>query len=1731
MQIPLVVAPTELIIRPPCDKSDNTIEGLLDESGDFGCSTTFVNKPCIELKFDKVYHFSHLECNENKRYGNDQQRVRGTDVSYRVNETDSWKEIFSFRDGYGLQKVNLNVQARYWKFDCFGNKEIAFGKLRMYAFDAPAVNIKTKAGMIIQETTAGSSSSDTAAVDINEPLYTSGEMNVIAPTEMKLSSKDSWGDNTIEGLLDDTGKFGACTGTGNNQNIVLTYDRVHLFTFLEYKACRLGESVQWQFLKDTQVQYKVHVDDEWTVLDTIEKSDVKTHPESMFIYFPQPVKARYWRLLKLDTAGVFFGMLRLFGYSPYVAIKTKSGVVQPYVATPPPSQTSAATVVVTTTTTVQQPVVVPQSQPQRQQPVVVVPQTVPVVASNVVVQSSVSSNVPVSTPQQDSLEPKYPDSEEVNVVPPTELKMSSKDSWGKNNIEGLLDDSGQHGCCTGNSANSFIELMYDAVYIFTFLEFKASRLGESMQLSSLDGANVQYKLKATDEWTTLTTIERSQIKLNPQFNSIKFDTPIKARYWRVFRAKSDHLFLGMLRLFGHCPYVPIKTISGVVLSLKETLAMWEPKYTGPDVNLVPVQSLESKGESRRENTLEGLLDDSGDYGYVTASHHTSIILNYAHVYLFTYLEYMTLTTTNNKDYYLKDVNIEYRLKESDSWTLLKTIEQKDIKFTPLVNTITFDKPIKAKQWRLFTKGQCIEIGMLRIFGYTPYVPIQTKSGIVPSMEEVAEQSKLKFPDCDQINLIKPVTLYTTEHKKVEEGVIDEILQGSGNGFVTDNSSLPQCEVCFDGIYKFTLFTWREHPKHKEYIIEDGRGRKETSSLDGVKIEYKLRSRDPWKTSSIRFTKLETNVQNVYMVFMEGLEARYFRFTKTPQSGLTSRIGFGMLRCYAYAPLLQFNIKNKEHSETIMKIERKDHAEIPKIVPTSDEEPYYNESSCSEVNVIAPIRIISSKHGKQSENSIEGVIDDSGSKGYSTTHQVHSYIVLEFEAVFLFKYLEFMKHQQISFTDSVQSALTLSYKVKESDPWTRCETFDKKYYNHPKLNVMQFKSAGIKAKYWKFERLCGDISFGMLQFFGVAPFVPYTTTKGLLLSRAQQEAPHLAPYKGSEVNAILPSSISISNEYDETINNKLLPTYDNSMAENTLEGLMDDTAEYGVCCKGSTLIMNFEHIHFFKYLEYYTHCLYDGEDQEYYSSFVSVFYKIRPNEPWIPFHKKIENSKRYPYLNRFEIDNSSTGFKARYWKLVADSSSLLLGTLRIYGYASYEPIPTRTGTVLPQDGDVEKYKLQARLKLLEKQNATKHCKTCHEDLEEEVDSVMECATCEIGLCERDAKVHKKKNPSHEVIERVVVPLEEPSATPQPSQQESSVTKPTSTKDLQNLISYYAKVVADKFTPITTGMGPLQQLNNDPNLLVNYTDEGTSCVRINGPAMKTFEERCNTFVVNQGAKSVAFEAYFLTFTNTSSTPMSVTNLQMEYLDHDQTWKPMQETQAAYWQAATVARAVNFGRELVIEKSDSHGKYVYCNNFNVAAGATSCEYKVAASFPLIGEVAHSDRSVRMLPISMPYPFTVRLTITDSLMQKRSLKLVYATPNIPHQTPEQFKQSMRLRDEDFFVECSDNVNREQAYVGVKLDGDGLVLFNSGTKAPNPQKFTLLDLKFQYEKRRQNSILLWTANGAFCNAEFHLLCDPEFYHKGYAIMVKASSGTNTIERVYPLYEIIKSMSAQRLKK
>ena len=67
-----IVLPTALIVKDPCKKSDNSLEGLLDQSGQHGCSTEYVMKPNVELKFDRIYQFTTLECVSNKKYPDDQ---------------------------------------------------------------------------------------------------------------------------------------------------------------------------------------------------------------------------------------------------------------------------------------------------------------------------------------------------------------------------------------------------------------------------------------------------------------------------------------------------------------------------------------------------------------------------------------------------------------------------------------------------------------------------------------------------------------------------------------------------------------------------------------------------------------------------------------------------------------------------------------------------------------------------------------------------------------------------------------------------------------------------------------------------------------------------------------------------------------------------------------------------------------------------------------------------------------------------------------------------------------------------------------------------------------------------------------------------------------------------------------------------------------------------------------------------------------------------------------------------------------------------------------------------------------------------------------------------------------------------------------------------------------------------------------------------------------------------
>ncbi|EFC45420.1 coagulation factor 5/8 type, C-terminal domain-containing protein [Naegleria gruberi] len=1940
-----IVAPTELIVHNLCKKSDNTIEGLLDESGDYGCSTDFINKPCVELKFDRVYQFTTLECTSNKKYYDDQQRLKGVDIYCRSNESDPWKEIYSFREGHGIQKVQLGCAARYFKFDKFGTHHVAFGRLWLRASDAPAVNIKTKTGEIVQvsnvqevtvaenldeppytegeisviapsklvlstkdswgnntieglldetgkhgactsnglkqnivltfdrvylftllefktnrlgeinqygllqdtlieykqfesqewiplreisksdiklnpestfihfdtpvkartfrftklgngfvqlffgmlklfayhpyteiktlsgvvsryvspssvvsepvvtqpaTTTPVVSQQQTVtpvvtqtppvAVSQDEPKYTSGEVSVIAPVELKMSGKDSWGDNTIEGLLDDSGKFGACTTNGSSE-IRLIFDQVYLFTFLEFKACKLGEGNQTYYLQDSTIEYKVKESDEWTKLKTLEKSDIKFNPELNTINFTTPIKAKYWRFFKQWTH-LFYGMLRMYGYAPYIAHKTKSGTVQPYVpGSSQPVVTSTPVVQQTTTT----PVV---SQPVTSTPVVTQTPVVSTPQPQVVQQPVVAQQVVVPTVSD---EPKFT-SGDINCIPPLEMKQSSKDSWGDNTLEGLFDDSGKLGVCTGNNSNQFIEIKYGAVYLFTYMEFKTSKLGESMQLSSLDNVKIEYKVKESDSWTLAVQLKRSEIKTNPQVNTIQFNTPIKARYWRFFKEDRDYLFFGMIRLFGYCDYVPIQTKSGIILSVKEALAQWEPKYTGPEINLIPIKKLNSKGESRRENTLEGLLDDTGDFGYVTTSNHKEIEFEYEHVYLFTHFEYMTLTTVSNPVYYLKDTKIEYKLKDSETWTLLTTIEENQIQITPLVNTITLPQPIKAKYLRLVAYSSCIEIGMFRAFGYSPFVPIETKSGPILPPELIEEQLKDPFPGCDQINLIKPHAMYhsTNRRTKTDPKVIDDLLRSDGKpGFATNDGTSSFIEVAFERVYNFRVLAFREHPNGKQFEKVDGWGRTQTSSIVGVSLEYKMRSRDPWVTLQ-HITEIKTSVQGVLMVdFGEcGHRARYFRFVQTPHSGLTGTLAVGMLKFYAMAPVQNFKIGNADYSGEV-KIEtiRNDHSDIPKLAPANLVDPIYTESTCPDVNVVAPIKLYSSKNNNRANNTIEGIIDDSGVAGCAIGQSVHNYMVLEFEAVHLFKYLEFKKQKTIKFDDELRHRLNLYYKVQEGDAWTKVDTFDQKYYHWPKLNIWKFNGdEGITARFWKFERICGDFSFGMLQFFAVAPFVPYNTTKGLLLSRDQQEAIHMTPYRGSEINCLVPNDMMIGREDDETKTPKQATkfnTYDR--AENNQKGILDDSAEYGICSPFGTLILSYTNIHFFKYIEYYTHALYNEKTQTNFCSDIRVYYRIRETEPWISFDKTIEESKPYPYLNRFEIDESSTGFKARYWKFET-SNLLLLGTFRVYGFGEFVPAETRTGALLPVNGDIKKYKLQEKLKNIEAHNKlielheqTKYCKVCLEDLEENVDSLMDCKTCGVGLCERDAKVHKKKNPTHEISERVALqPLAD-----EPEEEEthhgcaSHNAKPTNIKDLQGLEKYYSKVIQEKFTPVTEGMGPLKQLVNDRSLLVDPVAVGSSSISIVLPdcaTSKNLSERSSytSIAIVGSRKEIILELINLRFTNKLNSPISITSMKLEYLDHDgTTWKAFGGVEAAYWEAATVATATstNFGRdvEFVVRKSETQGQYVWGKTINLSSGSTSKEYLIKAAVDYQGICPKSYRALHMTPYDLPYPCTFRFSFTDSLNQSKSMEIVYMTPELSGiVTPQEFKTKSYLRDNDFFDECSDIINREQSFVGVKLDSgnEGIVLFNSGIKEGEAKKtYDLGQLRFRFEHSNMEETLLWEGNGDYCKAKFYLLCDPELYYRGYCIKVVAHTLTasNSIVRYYPLYEFI----------
>ncbi|EFC46882.1 predicted protein [Naegleria gruberi] len=1664
-----IVLPTALIVKDPCKKSDNSLEGLLDQSGQHGCSTQYVMKPNVELKFDRIYQFTTLECVSNKKYPDDQQRLRGVDVSVRSNETDPWKAVCSFKEGNGIQLINLNVAARFIKFDRFGKGEVAFGRLWVRASDALPVNIKTKAGEIIQV----SNVQESAVVDnLDEPQYTEGEISVIAPTKLVLSSKDTWGNNTIEGLLDETGKYGVCTQNGSKQNVVLTFNRVYLFTLLEFKACRLGENNQFGLLENTQIEYKQLESQEWIPLREIKKSDIKKHPESNYIHFDTPVKARAFKFSKLGNGFVqlFIGMLKLFGYHPYTDIKTVSGVVSRYNAQSGTTSVPVvvqATPIVTSQPTTSQPVV----QPVVSQPVVATPK--PQVAQPVVQQTPVTTTQPkpqttqpviAQQPQTSqpivvsSDEPKFT-SGEINCVPPLELKQSSKDTWGDNSLQGLFDDSGKLGACTARGSNNYIEIKYGAVYLFTYLEYKSSKLGDNMQLDCLQNVRIEYRVKESDSWTIYGHIKRSDIKLRPQVNTIEFTTPIKARYWRFCKEDNENLFFGMIRLYGYCDYVPIQTKGGVILSVKEALAQWEPKFTGPEVNLIPIKELISKGESRRENTVEGLLDDSGDYGYTTASHQKEIELEFEHVYLLTHVEYMTLSLSNDPVFYLKGTKIESKVKDSDPWTLVSTIEKDSIQLGPLVNTITFTEPIKAKRLRLVAADSCLEIGMFRPFGYAPFVAVKTKSGPLLSKEEYAKFLEDPYPGCQEINLIKPVSLYrntSNARQKADPKAIEDLSKPDGKeGFSTSSGTSSFIEMAFDRVYNFRVMTFRNHEKSDQYEKKDGTGRYQTCSLIDTLVEYKLTNRDNWLTYR-KVYSLTTSVKGVFMLdFGEvGLKAKHIRFVQKPHQGMTGTLAAGMMRFYAFAPAQQVKIGSELHKEIKVELSRKENPQVTKLSPSNLVDPIYTESTCPDVNVVAPIKILTSQNSNKANNSIEGILDDNGKYGTSIAQSVHNYLILEFEAVFQFKYFEFMKHEKIQFSDELKTSLVLYSKVNENDLWTRVRPLSGNFYHWPKLNIIKFDGEGINARFFKFERVCGDFSFGMIQFFAVAPFVPYNSLNGVILSREQQEAPHLTPYKGNQVNCLVPDEIYVGLDEDEVLGNKQPSSLETEQrAENTIAGLLDDSAEYGICSEYGTLIIGYNKIQFFKYIEYYTHALYDEKNQKKFASDIQVYYKIRLNEPWIPFGKNMEQSKVYPNLNRFELSDSSTGFKAKYWKFET-RDVLLLGTFKLFGFGEFIAAPTVTGTLRPVNHDF--------------------------------------ATDKLNI-----------------------------------------------KDLVALEKYYSKYVSEKFKPISEGMGPVKQLDNDLSKLVNPILAGTSQINIILPDSSTstnIQTRSSFTPIYINIGKVEFELLNLRFVNPTNTTISVVSMKIEYLDHDKKWIPF--TYAAdvtYWQPALIKTFVKnkFTEEVevVYKESTDQGEYVHLSNFNINPGET-VNYNVNGKTICEGEnPEYNNHATSLVPHYFPYPSTFKFSLVDSLGETKTVEVVYMHPELKEiQDPQKFKETAKLRDQDFFAEVSDNVNRINSFVGVRADpsGEGIILFNSAITKENEstKKFDLGQLRFGYENKKQEEQLLWDAKGKYCSAKFYLLSDPELHYRAFAIKVVANSlsKANHIERVYSIYEILQHL-------
>ena len=132
-------------------------------------------------------------------------------------------------------------------------------------------------------------------------------------------------------------------------------------------------------------------------------------------------------------------------------------------------------------------------------------------------------------------------------------------------------------------------------------------------------------------------------------------------------------------------------------------------------------------------------------------------------------------------------------------------------------------------------------------------------------------------------------------------------------------------------------------------------------------------------------------------------------------------------------------------------------------------------------------------------------------------------------------------------------------------------------------------------------------------------------------------------------------------------------------------------------------------------------------------------------------------------------------------------------------------------------------------------------------------------------------------------------------------------------------------------------------------------------------------------------------FKNFVNTSTQPLSITKIRVEYMNEAGVWTPMKNSQAGYNEGVLVTR-IEYGR-LITERDFTQDNYKFFDTFNLASGVT-VEYVVASNLPCEGTPATMYPAKSYVPRSKPYPLNIKLLIQDSEMKKREIRAIYTAP-----------------------------------------------------------------------------------------------------------------------------------------